>query len=185
MHATIPKGFVGGFEFTVFQRNLNHARETMEVCLRVLKKSNKRRSDSYSVKKTVHWLYPILPFGIVACTFVSDDLSRNRCIQEFQVVCTCMIFNHILIFTIKSNSFKKAIRRGICTQDTLVFFSRAVIEYGDVSGSATGRLHFFGRRPKPRAGHFKDLTKIKTRSWRDSGTQRGVPSPFLKATQVG
>jgi len=31
---------------------------------------------------------------------------------EFQVVCTCMIFNHILIFTIKSNSFKKAIRRG-------------------------------------------------------------------------
>ena len=112
MHATIPKGCVGGFEFTVFQRNLNHARETMEVCLRVLKKSNKSRSDSYSVKKTVYWLYPILPFGIVACTFFSDDLSRNRCIQEFQVVCTCMIFNHILIFTIKSNSFKKAIRRG-------------------------------------------------------------------------
>ena len=53
MHATIPKGFVGGFEFTVFQRNLNHARETMAVCLRVLKKSNKSRFNSYSVKKTV------------------------------------------------------------------------------------------------------------------------------------
>ena len=172
MHATIPKGFVGGFEFTVFQRNLNHARETMEVCLRVLKKSNKSRSDSYSVKKTVYWLYPILPFGIVACTFFSDDLSRNRCIQEFQVVCTCMIFNHILIFTIKSNSFKKAIRRGFFYPGYhSFFFSRAAIECGDVSGSAIGRLHFFGRRLKPRAGHFKDLTKIKTRSWKDSGTQ--------------
>ena len=122
MHATIPKVCVCGFDFTVFQRNLNHARETMEVCLRVLKKSNKSRSDSYSVKKTVHWLYPILPFGIVACTFVSDDLSRNRCIQEFQVVCTCMIFNHILIFTIKSNSFKKAIRRGYLYPGYLSFF---------------------------------------------------------------
>ena len=124
MHATIPKGFVGGIEFTVFQRNLNHARETMEVCLRVLKKSNKSRSDSYSVKKTVYWLYPILPFGIVACTFFSDDLSRNRCIQEFQVVCTCMIFNHILIFTIKSNIFKKAIRRGYFYPGYHSFFSR-------------------------------------------------------------
>ena len=27
VHATIPKGCVGGFEFTVFQTNLNHARE--------------------------------------------------------------------------------------------------------------------------------------------------------------
>ena len=24
--------------------------------------------------------YPILPFGIVACTFFSDNLSRNSCI---------------------------------------------------------------------------------------------------------
>ena len=37
--AKIPKGYVGGFEFTVLQRNLKewHDREVVEVCLRVLK----------------------------------------------------------------------------------------------------------------------------------------------------
>ena len=50
MHETIPKGFVGGFEFTVvklkeFERM---AREAMDICLRVLKKSNKSRFDDYS-----------------------------------------------------------------------------------------------------------------------------------------
>ena len=38
VHATIPKGIVGGFEFSVFQRNLKElARKAMEMCLRVLK----------------------------------------------------------------------------------------------------------------------------------------------------
>ena len=31
---------------------------------------------------TVYWSYPILPFGIVACTFFSDNLSRNSCILK-------------------------------------------------------------------------------------------------------
>ena len=31
--------------------------------------------------ETVYWWYPILPFGIVACTFFSDNLSRNSCIK--------------------------------------------------------------------------------------------------------
>ncbi|CAH3015718.1 unnamed protein product [Porites evermanni] len=35
-----------------------------------------------------------------------------------------MIFNHILIFTIKSNSFKKAIRRGYFYPGYHSFFSR-------------------------------------------------------------
>ena len=49
MHATILKGIAGGFEFSVFQRNLKElARNTMEVCFRVLKESNKSRFDSYS-----------------------------------------------------------------------------------------------------------------------------------------
>ena len=49
MHPTIPKGIVGGFEFSVFQRNLKElARKAMEMCLRVLKESNKSRFDSYS-----------------------------------------------------------------------------------------------------------------------------------------
>ena len=49
VHATIPKGIVGGFEFSVFQRNLKElAGKAMEMCLRVLKESNKSRFDSYS-----------------------------------------------------------------------------------------------------------------------------------------
>ena len=47
VHATIPIVIVGGFEFTVFQFE-RMARETMNVCLRVLKESNKSKFDSYS-----------------------------------------------------------------------------------------------------------------------------------------
>ena len=44
-----PIGIVGGFEFTVLRRNLKElARKAMEICLRVLKESNKSRFDSYS-----------------------------------------------------------------------------------------------------------------------------------------
>ena len=46
VHATIPKGIVGGFEFTVLQRNLKElARKAMKMCLRALKESNKSRFD--------------------------------------------------------------------------------------------------------------------------------------------
>ena len=49
VHATILNGIAGGFEFSVFQRNLKElARKAMEMCLRVLKESNKSRFDSYS-----------------------------------------------------------------------------------------------------------------------------------------
>ena len=47
----ILRGVVGGFEFTVLQRNLKElAWKTMKMCLRVLKESNKStgRFDSYS-----------------------------------------------------------------------------------------------------------------------------------------
>ena len=39
----------------------------MDICLRVLKESNKSRLDSYSVRERS---YPILPFGVVVSTFV-------------------------------------------------------------------------------------------------------------------
>ena len=41
----------------------------MDVCLRVLKESSKSRFDSLSVRNSVLIKYPILPFGIVTCTF--------------------------------------------------------------------------------------------------------------------
>jgi len=52
----------------------------MDVCLQVLKKSNKSRFDSYRVRNNVLIISAILPFGIVACTFVPDHLFRNSCI---------------------------------------------------------------------------------------------------------
>ena len=49
VHATIPKGIVGGFQFTVLQRNLKElARKAKKMCLQVLTESNKSRFDSYS-----------------------------------------------------------------------------------------------------------------------------------------
>ena len=54
VHATIPKGIVGGFEFTVLSKKFKRmAREAMDMCLRVLKESNKSRFDSYSVRNSV------------------------------------------------------------------------------------------------------------------------------------
>ena len=44
-------------------------REAVDVCLRVLKESNKSRFDSYSVRNSVLIIRPILHFEIVACTF--------------------------------------------------------------------------------------------------------------------
>ena len=37
-----------------------------------------------TVSGTVYCSYPILPFGIVACTFFSHNLSRNSCIPTFE-----------------------------------------------------------------------------------------------------
>ena len=58
MHATNPKGIVGGFELTLFQRNLKEwqerpSAEAADIRLRVLKESNKTRFDSYSVRNSV------------------------------------------------------------------------------------------------------------------------------------
>ena len=50
----------------------------MDVCLLLLKENNKSRFDSFSVRNSV-FIIPILPFGIVACTFFSDNLSQNSC----------------------------------------------------------------------------------------------------------
>ena len=44
--------------------------EATDISLRVLKESNKSRFNRYSVRNSVLIIiYPILPFGIVACTF--------------------------------------------------------------------------------------------------------------------
>ena len=77
VHATIPKGIVGGFEFTVLQRNLKElARKAMKMCLRVLTESNKSRFDSYSRQEQCIDYIPYYLSGLSR----ADNLSRNSCI---------------------------------------------------------------------------------------------------------
>ena len=51
------------------------AGEAMDVCLRVVKESNKSRFDSYSVRKSVL----IISHRDCQVHFFSDNLSRNSC----------------------------------------------------------------------------------------------------------
>ena len=66
----VGKRAVGGcFNCTFFNcsKKLERmARETTDICLPVLKESNKSRFDSYSVRNSVLIRFP---FGIVPCTF--------------------------------------------------------------------------------------------------------------------
>ena len=55
VHLTILKGIVGGFEFSCFQRNLKElARKAMDMCLRVLKESNKSSLRQLQSSGTVY-----------------------------------------------------------------------------------------------------------------------------------
>ena len=82
MHATVLKGIVGGFEFSVFQRNLKElAQKVMEMCLRELKESNKSRFDSYSRQEQCIDHIPYYLSRLPRAHF-SDNLSQNSCIQR-------------------------------------------------------------------------------------------------------
>ena len=91
VHATILKGIVGGFEFSFFQRNLKElARKAMEMCLRVLKESNKSRFDSYSRQEQCIDHIPYYPFRGCRVHMFSDKLSRNSCMWPLTLtVCRC------------------------------------------------------------------------------------------------
>ena len=53
IYSYFEKGIVGGFEFIVLQRHLREWHERLiDVCLRVLKESDKSSFDSYSVKNS-------------------------------------------------------------------------------------------------------------------------------------
>ena len=55
------------------------AREAMDVCLRMLKESDKIRLDSYSVRNSVLIRSDII-FRDCRARIYSDSLSRNSCI---------------------------------------------------------------------------------------------------------
>ena len=86
VHATIPKGIVGGFEFSVDPKKLERmAGEGMDICLRVLMESNKSRFDSYSRQEECIDHIPYYFSGLSRARF-PDNLSRNSCIPKPQIL---------------------------------------------------------------------------------------------------
>ena len=73
VHATTPKGIVGGFEFTVFQRSL---KEWQNIHLQVVKEINKSMFIRYSVTNHV-LIITHITFWDCRMHIFSDNLSRN------------------------------------------------------------------------------------------------------------
>ena len=77
VHATIPKGIVGGFEFLVLQRKLKGlARKAMKMCLRVLTESHKSRFDSYSRQEQCIDHIPYYLSGLSRAHFIRQPFSK-------------------------------------------------------------------------------------------------------------
>ena len=71
------KGIVGGFEFTVFQRSLKElAGKAVDICLRVLKESNKSRFDHYSQEQCIE-LIPDYLSGLSRAHFFRQPFSKQ------------------------------------------------------------------------------------------------------------
>ena len=84
--ATTPKGIVGDFGFTLLQRHRQewHGMFAM-LCLRVLKESNKRRFDSYSIRNSV-LIISHITFRDSRVHIFSHNLSRNSCLPDVAAV---------------------------------------------------------------------------------------------------
>ena len=77
-----PKRYCGWFRVHCFSEKFQRmAREAMNVCLRVLKESNKSRFDSYSARKSA-LIISHITFRDCRVHSFSDNLSRNSCIQR-------------------------------------------------------------------------------------------------------
>ena len=98
--ATIPKGIVGSFEFIVPSKKFERmAREAMDVCLRVLKESNKSRFDGYSVRNSVAIFFPLEP---------KNQKSKNKINNAWsQVRNSVLIISHVTFWYCRVHIFSK------------------------------------------------------------------------------
>ena len=81
VHATIPKVLGVVLSSLFFMKFERMARESMDICLRVVKESNKSRFDSYSARNSVVIISHIT-FRHCRLHFFSDNLSRSSCISK-------------------------------------------------------------------------------------------------------
>ena len=94
-------------DFGISGKSDKMARDAMDVCLRVLKESQKSRFDSYSVRNSVLIISEItLAVGICRVHFLSDNLSRNSWSSSFYYShvpgCFLEYFSHLLGYNFKS-----------------------------------------------------------------------------------
>ena len=99
VHPTIPKGIVGGFEFTVLQRNLKElARKAMKMCLQVLMESNKSKFDRYSRQKPCIDQIPYYLSGSRSrAHFLRQPFSKklhvcNSLNSTRSMICCCLMY---------------------------------------------------------------------------------------------
>ena len=75
-----PERYCGWFRVHCFSKKFERmAGEAMDICLWVLKESNKSRFDSYSVRNSV-LIISHITFQDCRVHIFSDNLSRNSCI---------------------------------------------------------------------------------------------------------
>ena len=102
-----PEWYCGLFLIHCFSKKFQTmAREAMDVCLRVLKESNKSRFDSYSVRKSV-LIISHITFRDCRVHSFSDNLSRNSCIRRVDQECQFMAFFSAFIYT----NLKRLVKR--------------------------------------------------------------------------
>ena len=89
------------------------ARAAMDVCLRVLKESNKSRFDSYSVRNSVLIISHITFLDCRVLIFFSGNLSRN----------SCKHFGSTSLSSFKARQSEHARALLLCRAKGLPFFS--------------------------------------------------------------
>ena len=102
VHATIPKGIVGGFEFAVLHRNLKewHERPWTYVC----DKSYKRSFDSYSTRNGV-LIISHITFRDCRVHSFADNLSRSSGITSEKPILKQQVKHLNLSLSLKLSSY--------------------------------------------------------------------------------
>ena len=102
-----PERYCGWFRVHWFSKKFERiAREATDIFLHLLKESNKVGSTA-TLPGTGYWSYPILPFGIVACTFLTTTVLEIAVLTmvSFVMLSTFITLSHSLLFVCSSISY--------------------------------------------------------------------------------